>query len=127
MGRLQVILGERCRFKERAPVGRARGGDRDKSQPYLVGSRSSWASQKRNEIEKYGAAVAQCIQSRQIQQLCDLSGFRTLELSGFGTVNKNGHRSVGNKSVAVTGVSDVVLHPEHAAVCGRRQEPSQCT
>ena len=122
-----MFSGESGRFKERHPVGRAWGGDRDKSQPYLVGSRSSWASQKRNEVEKYGAAVAQYIRSRKLTAIIGLSGFNMSESSGFARVNKNGSRSVGNKPGTGAGVSDVVLHPRHATVCGRRRNTSHFT
>ena len=43
---------------------------------------------------------------------------RTFELSGFSMVNENGYRSVGNKSVAVPGISGVGVHVRHARVCG---------
>ena len=122
-----MFSGESGRFKERHPVGRAWGGDRGKSQPYLVGSRSSWASQKRNEVEKYGAAVAQYIRSRKLTAIIDLSGFNMSESSGFARVNKNGSRSVGNKPGTGAGVSDVVIHPRHATVCGRRRNTSHFT
>ena len=83
------------------------GGIGTKSQPYLVGSRSSWASQKRNEVEEYGAAVAQYmyIRSRKLTAIIGLSGFNMSESSGFARVSKNGNRSVGNKPGIGAGVS----------------------
>ena len=43
---------------------------------------------------------------------------RTFESSGFAMVNENGYHRVGNKSGAVAGVPDVVVHARHARVCG---------
>ena len=80
------------------------------ARPDLVARSGVLALYHRNEVYKYGDAVAHWIARRNVHDFSDMKPLRTFKFSCFAMVNENGNRSVCNKSGAVAGVSGVALH-----------------